>query len=179
MAIERQVALIRGINVGRSKRIAMQDLRALLEKLGFTNVKTLLNSGNAVFTSTKKPDAAAKVIARGIAEQLGVTADVVVLGVATVADILQDNPLRDVADEPARLLILVYTRPDDAQRLKPLLAQDWAPERIALGVRAAYLWCANGIAQGALAEAVAKTLKASGTSRNLSTMEKILAALEG
>ena len=46
----RYVALFRGINVGKAKRIAMADLRALLEKLGYTDVKTLLNSGNAVFT---------------------------------------------------------------------------------------------------------------------------------
>ena len=45
----RFVALFRGINVGKAKRIAMADLRALLESMGYTNVRTLLNSGNAVF----------------------------------------------------------------------------------------------------------------------------------
>ena len=43
------VALLRGINVGKAKRIAMADLRALLEGLGYTDVATLLNSGNVVF----------------------------------------------------------------------------------------------------------------------------------
>ena len=46
------VALLRGINVGKAKRIAMADLRALLEGLGYTHVKTVLNSGNAVFDAT-------------------------------------------------------------------------------------------------------------------------------
>src|ERR1043165_6840469 len=46
----RYVALFRGINVGKAKRIAMADLRKLLEKLGYTAVATLLNSGNAIFT---------------------------------------------------------------------------------------------------------------------------------
>ena len=53
----RYVALFRGINVGKAKRIAMADLRALLEKLGYTDVKTLLNSGNAVFTGAPEPPA--------------------------------------------------------------------------------------------------------------------------
>ena len=52
----RYVALLRGINVGRAKRIAMGDLRAVVERLGFTEVRTLLNSGNVVFTgATAKP----------------------------------------------------------------------------------------------------------------------------
>ena len=46
----RYVALFRGINVGKAKRVAMGDLRALLDKLGYTDIATLLNSGNAVFT---------------------------------------------------------------------------------------------------------------------------------
>ena len=46
------VALLRGINVGRAKRIAMAELRGLVAELGFTNVRTVLNSGNVVFQST-------------------------------------------------------------------------------------------------------------------------------
>ena len=51
----RYVALFRGINVGKAKRIAMADLRTLLDKLGYTDVRTLLNSGNAVFTGGAAP----------------------------------------------------------------------------------------------------------------------------
>ena len=47
----RFVALFRGINVGKAKRIAMADLRALLTGMGYTDVQTLLNSGNATFHS--------------------------------------------------------------------------------------------------------------------------------
>ena len=43
------VAFLRGINVGRAKRIAMADLRVLLEGLGYTGVRSVLNSGNVVF----------------------------------------------------------------------------------------------------------------------------------
>ena len=44
-----QIALFRGINVGKAKRIAMAELKAMFEDLGFSNVRTLLNSGNVVF----------------------------------------------------------------------------------------------------------------------------------
>jgi uncharacterized protein (DUF1697 family) len=53
----RYVALFRGINVGKAKRIAMGDLRELLGKLGYADVATLLNSGNAVFTGNAEPAA--------------------------------------------------------------------------------------------------------------------------
>ena len=45
------IALIRGINVGKNKRLAMADLREMMADLGHTNVRTLLNSGNVVFQS--------------------------------------------------------------------------------------------------------------------------------
>ena len=49
----RYIALWRGINVGKAKRLAMADLKALLAELGATDVATLLNSGNAVFDAPK------------------------------------------------------------------------------------------------------------------------------
>lgn len=48
----RYVALLRGVNVGKSARVPMKDLKALLERLGVSDVVTYLNSGNAVFSST-------------------------------------------------------------------------------------------------------------------------------
>ena len=49
--MSRHVALLRGINVGKAKRIAMADLKTLMERLGYREVRTLLNSGNVVFTA--------------------------------------------------------------------------------------------------------------------------------
>ena len=57
------IALLRGINVGTAKRISMAELRDLVESLGFRNSRTLLNSGNVVFTAAKAqvPKAAEKI----------------------------------------------------------------------------------------------------------------------
>ena len=49
------VALFRGVNVGRAKRIAVAELRALLESLGYGGVRTLQNRGNAVFDAPAEP----------------------------------------------------------------------------------------------------------------------------
>ena len=76
----RYVALLRGVNVVGARRVAMDDLRALFEKLGFSDVRTLLNSGNVVFTVTKRNTGdQADRIERAIADRLGVTTRVTVL----------------------------------------------------------------------------------------------------
>ena len=85
-AKDTRVALIRGINVGKAKRVAMADLRAELEKLGYEDVRTLLNSGNVVFTVPAKSqgDPAARV-EEVLEKRLRVPARVVVLTAAELA----------------------------------------------------------------------------------------------
>lgn len=109
---ERRVALSRGINVGRAKRLAMGDLRALVEDLGYGEVRTLLNSGNIVFTvpSTARRNAAAR-IEKALASRLGVSARVTVLTAAEVVAAVRDNPLSDVTDNPSRLPVMVLADP--------------------------------------------------------------------
>src|SRR5688572_4013562 len=69
---EQYVALLRGINVGTAKRVAMADLRALVEGLGYQNVRTLLNSGNVVFGGpSASPGAVAARIERAFEGRLG------------------------------------------------------------------------------------------------------------
>ena len=130
----RQVALIRGINVGRAKRVAMADLRALVTELGYRDVSTLLNSGNVIFTVPRagRGDPAAR-IERAMSGRLGVTARVLVLTAAEVAAIIAGNPLGKVAADPTRLLVTVLANPADRARLVPLTRQDWTPEALGLG----------------------------------------------
>lgn len=49
------VAFLRGINVGGNKKVAMSDLKKMLEKMKYTNIRTLLNSGNVVFDAPATP----------------------------------------------------------------------------------------------------------------------------
>jgi uncharacterized protein (DUF1697 family) len=170
----RHVALIRGINVGRAKRVAMADLRALVEGLGFSDVRTLLNSGNVVFTSTSAAagNAGAR-IEKTMAAKLGVSARVTVLTAREVAKAVADNPLLDVASNHSRLMIAVPAGAIDHRRLKPLAAEDWTPEVLAIGTCVAYLWCPDGILASPLSEAVGRTLGDSVTSRNWATLLKL------
>ncbi|MCA9727704.1 MAG: DUF1697 domain-containing protein, partial [Candidatus Eisenbacteria bacterium] len=101
----RQVAFLRGINVGKAKPVAMADLRAVVKGLGFTDVATLLNSGNLVYTASVAPASAAASIENAIAEELEVESRVTALTAAELRSILDENPLAGKADNPSRHLI--------------------------------------------------------------------------
>ena len=173
MAKGRQVALIRGINVGRAKRVPMADLKALVEDFGYTEVRTLLNSGNVVFTAPKDtPAEAAARIEKALLLRLDVEARVVVLTAAEWAKVIAENTLLDVADDPSRLIVAVPLNSADLSKLEPLLGQDWDDDALALGKRAAYLWCAGGILESRLLQSVSRTLKNAVTTRNWATVLK-------
>jgi uncharacterized protein (DUF1697 family) len=174
------VALIRGINVGRAKRVAMADLRDLVSGFGYGSVRTLLNSGNIAFTvSDVTPDDAAARIEEGIAAQLGVSARVMALTAEALAAIVAENPLLKLADNPSRLMVAFLYDPADRQRLAPLEGRDWAPEVLALGARVAYLWCPEGLRASPLSKAVGDALGDAVTTRNWSTVLKLHAIAQG
>jgi uncharacterized protein (DUF1697 family) len=170
----RYVALFRGINVGKAKRIAMADLRSLLGKLGYTGVATLLNSGNAVFTAGAGSGGThASRIQKAVLEKLGVDALVIVKSAKELAGIVAGNELTGVADDPSRLLIAVTHDSRALASVQALAHTDWGKERLHVGKYAAYLWCANGILESKAAVALLKGLEGSGTTRNWATLNKI------
>jgi len=176
----RYVALFRGINVGKAKRIAMADLRALLEKLGYRDVKTLLNSGNAVFTGDAEPAPRhAERIRAAVAKKLGVDALVIVKSDKDLAGIVAGNVLEKIATDPSRLLVAMALDAKALTKVAQLAGMDWGAERIHVGKHAAYLWCANGILESKAAVALLKGLDATGTTRNWATLNKIHALMTG
>lgn len=173
------VALLRGVNAGRAKRIAMADLRKVIADLGFSNVRTLLNSGNAVFMGPQAPHKQIRrMIEEALVMKLGVPSRVTVLDSDELAQVVRQNTLVDEVSDPTRLLALFLTRPRDHDAVAPLLGQDWGREALALGQRAAYVWCPSGVLQCRAAAAVGTELGDATTSRTWSTVLKLLALCE-
>jgi uncharacterized protein (DUF1697 family) len=174
----RYVALFRGINVGKAKRIAMADLRALLTKLGFTQVRTLLNSGNAVFSgATEAPGKLAARLRAAVAAKLGVDALVIVKASKDIDAIVADNALESLATDHSRLLVAMTNDADALTGAKAALKMEWGAERIHVGRHAAYVWCANGILESKALGVLLKSLEMKGTTRNWATLTKIQASL--
>lgn len=174
------VALFRGINVGRANRVAMADLRAVFGRLGFTDVRTLLNSGNVVFFAPTAPPAelAARIRER-LADELGLHTDVIVVSAAGIADVVAANPLPVSGADASRMLVAFLAEAADRARLRPLLQRDWAPEALALGEDAAYLWCPGGVAASRLVKALEREAAGAVTMRNWATVVRIRELADG
>ena len=173
------VALLRGVNnIGAGRRVAMVDLRGLFERLGFRDVRTVLNSGNVVFSTPTR--GRAEVLARiekALSARLGLRTPVIVLSGREVAAAVCDNPFTRVATSPSLLLLVVPRERRDLERLRPLLKDKFSPEALALGTRVAYVWCANGVPRSPLWAAVDRALGRTGTVRNIGTFARAAALL--
>ena len=172
------VALLRGINVGRAKRVPMAELRDLLESLGCSGVKTLLNTGNAVFQAPKGSSRElAATIEKAIQGRFGFPVPVLVHTAREFNAIIADNPMPRAAQDPSRFLVAFVSSKAQLARAKPLLKESWSPEKFAIGGKAAYLWCASGIRESRLLQAFGKVTESSITTRNWATVLKIQAVL--
>jgi uncharacterized protein (DUF1697 family) len=169
------VALLRGINVGKAKRVAMADLRTVFAGLGHRDVRTLLNSGNVLFTASGKaaPAALADGIERAIESRLRVSSRVTVLSARELGVVIDENPLVGEANEPSRLFVAVPRTTADCRRFDPLTRMDWSPDALAIGTRAAYFWCPHGMLESRLPKAIGRALGDAVTTRNWATMSKL------
>jgi uncharacterized protein (DUF1697 family) len=167
------VALLRGINVGKAKRVPMADLRALCEGLGYRDVKTLLNSGNIVFSAPRADAKAAAKIQKEIASQIGVSCRVLVVTADQLSEIVEENPFEEGETNPSRFLVTVLADAAARSRAEALAKQDWGSEKLGVGTHAAYLWCPQGILESSIVLAIAKQLGDAATSRNWATITKL------
>ena len=167
----RLVALLRGINLGAKRRVAMADLRALLEELGYRDVRTVLNSGNVVMTG---PSARAE-LERALAERFGMQIDVLLRTMDELRAVVEADPFGDIVTNPTRYFVVFLDDAPEAEKLAPLLAEDFSPDRLAANGRELYAWCPNGMRDSRLMKALGKPgLAGTATVRNWATVNKLL-----
>ena len=177
------VALIRGINVGGNRRIAMERLRAVHVAAGLREPRTLLQSGNVVFIAGKEKRAALEArIAGALADEMGVAVEVLVRTPAEIRAVLDANPLpKEARADPSHLLVMFLKAPLDKESVHELAALETGLELVRPGREEAYLYYPPpaGIGQSKLNGAVIeKALRTVGTARNWTTLSKILALAE-
>jgi uncharacterized protein (DUF1697 family) len=169
------VALLRGINVGTAKRVAMADLRALFEELGYKDVKTLLNSGNVIFSGGKVSE---DKIEKAFEKRFGFSSRFTILTATEVEAVVKGNPISEFTD-PSRFFVAFLKTPAHRDLLRGVAGAKWHPDIFALGARVAYMWCPSGALQSKLNEAVNKALKDAVTVRNWATVLKLMSPAEG
>ncbi|MFE9681181.1 DUF1697 domain-containing protein [Streptomyces sp. NPDC006285] len=171
-------ALLRGINVGGSRKVPMAELRTLLEGLGYGAVRTYLQSGNAVFSSDHgDEESLAAEVSGALAEHFGFTVDVLVRDHAYLRAVLDDCPF-PAADLEARQLHATYfSEAVGPDRFEAVDRQAFLPEEFRLGDRVLYLYAPDGLGRSRLAETLAKPRLTKGvvaTTRNWNTVVKLV-----
>ncbi|MEA5447701.1 DUF1697 domain-containing protein [Leptolyngbya sp. CCNP1308] len=168
------IALIRGINVGGKNRLPMQALVAMLEAIGCRQVKTYIQSGNAVFESKEK-DALrlANQISLAIGQQCGFEPYVLILGFQEMQRAIAKNPFPQAAADPKTLhLGFLATAPENL-KLEKLAELRKDGEDFRLLDKVFYLYAPAGIGRSRLAANAEKLLGVAMTSRNWKTVSAI------
>ena len=171
-----QIALIRGINVGGHKKVAMADLRALLERLGFGEVKSLLQSGNLVFRSGRRTASEVeRLLETETAKRLTLEADFFVRSAEEWKTVIAENPFRkEAVRDPGHLVVMCLKDAPDQADVKALQAAIAGPEIVRAGNRHLYIIFPNGIGTSRLTNAlIEKKLGTRGTGRNWNTVMKL------
>ena len=172
----RHVLLLRGINLGARNRIAMAELRELLASAGFDDVQTYLQSGNVVISSKASPTRVARACERQIADRFGLDITVIVRTRDELAEIVERNPLGEVAVDPKRYQVSFLAAQPNAEIVARLEAAMVAPEQFAVIGREFYAWHPQGIARSRLWTLLAgRDLGVAATARNWTTVTKLLA----
>ncbi|MGD9955779.1 MAG: DUF1697 domain-containing protein [Candidatus Nanopelagicales bacterium] len=176
----RTAVFLRGINVGTGNRIAMKDLARIVESVGATEVRTLLNSGNVVCTSPVAPATLAASVAAALREQAGLGVDVVARSAAEIDAVLALDPLGAIADNPSRYLVTFLEKEPGADAVAALEAADTGRDVWELHGRELYFWLPDGVADSAVQKLLMKkVLGVTWTGRNWATVQKVQAALRG
>ncbi|MFY1825261.1 DUF1697 domain-containing protein [Myxococcus fulvus] len=174
----RYALLLRGVNVGTKNSLPMAELRAMLSELGCLDVKTYVQSGNAVFTTKLGAAALTKAIEEALEQSMGRPIATTLRTLKQLQAVVDGNPFADVATNPSSLCVTFLADAPTKAELAPLHAQEWAPELFQVAGKEIYSWYPNGQGKSALAVALGKlALRGTVTTRNWNTVLKLLEML--
>jgi uncharacterized protein (DUF1697 family) len=166
------VALLRGINLGKARQVDMPRLRAVLTSAGHDNVRTHLRSGNVVLDSPLPEADLAVELTRLIEREFEMAVPVVVRSGGEIGAIVRDDPLGDVATDPARYAVTFMAEPPDPDRVAALPPAESG--RFAVRGRDLFLWLPDGFARTPMAAwNWDRLLGVPGTTRNWNTVRKL------
>lgn len=175
-----RVALLRGVNVGGNRKVSMAELKAMFEAIGFTEVKTLLQSGNVVFRAGGESEADLEARLEAETEKrLGLKTSYLVRDAKAWRALIDANPFAKEAEaEPSRTLVTVGRTAMPAEALDAVRVVLLPHERLEAVGREVYAHFGEGMGQSKAAEVLNRqAVKAIATGRNWNTVLKIAALL--
>lgn len=177
--MKRYLVMPRGINVGTRNRVPMAKLRSKLTEAGYSDVATVLQSGNLIVsTGSDSPDEVAVAVQRLLSDEFDVNVPCIVRTDIQVRGVLERNPLQEVVTNPSRYLVNFLSEDPDPKVVEALLEEDHSPQAIAIEGSEAYVWTPAGVKAMTLSHAyLQKRFGVAATARNWNTIKKILGKL--
>jgi uncharacterized protein (DUF1697 family) len=169
--VARQFVLLRGINLGSKRRVAMPKLREVLEDAGFGDVQTYVQSGNVVLSTSKSAKQTARAVEKLVKQHFRIDVPVVARTKGELASVVKANPLESVVKNPKAYQVTFFATAPDSKLIRKLDELATGDERLAHSGREIYAWHPAGIARSKVWNELAK---APGTSRNWTTVTKLL-----
>jgi uncharacterized protein (DUF1697 family) len=170
--VTRYVALLGSINVG-GNRLKMTELREALEREDFTDVETVIASGNVLFSHDERPsDGLAEKIAYVVGDRFGIDTFAAVRTRDELAAAITDNPFRG-ENEDKFVHTVFLQHPLDRPAFEAFAAEYQGPERVAAGTREYFVDFHERVADSRLGQAMRK-LRLRGTARNVRSLQRIL-----
>ncbi len=170
------IAILRGINVGGNRIIKMDALTKLFSNLGFSNIKTYIQSGNVVFKYTKKNNQLTeKLIANAIKNTFNFDVPVIVFSLDELNTIIKNNPfVLDKTKDVAYLhLTFLAQQPNETNFIK-IKDLNFNEDEFTLIDKTIYIYCPNGYGNTKLTNTFFETkLKVSATTRNFKTTHQL------
>lgn len=170
------VSLLRGVNLGARNQVNMPRLREALTGNGFGDVRTYVQSGNVVATSAhRSPERVAAAVRAVVREHFGLDVPVVVRTPAQLRAVLDWCPFPDAVASPTTLHVVHLAAQPDPARAAELLAQDWAPDAVAVrGTEAVIAYAATMHRSRLQYSTVTRRLGVDGTARNWRTLTALV-----
>jgi uncharacterized protein (DUF1697 family) len=144
------VALLRGVNVGGNRKVPMADLRELFGDLGFTGVRSYIQSGNVVFESGSGADRLRSEIEAGIAERFGFDVDVVIRSRERIADVVAADPFPGEDLDQAKLAVVFLAEPLTEEVRDRIEVPAGLPERVVVTSTELFIHYPDGMGRSKL-----------------------------
>jgi uncharacterized protein (DUF1697 family) len=170
--MDKQIALLRGINVGGHKKILMTDLKSLFESLGFKEVVTYIQSGNVVFSSSHEDDVSVR-ISEGIRKKYGWDVPVLIKTASEIESILSNCPFSE--EKKMKSYFTLFSEVPSDNSIEDVSQLSYPNEEFVITPMCLYFFCAMGYGRIKMnMNLIEKKLNVKATSRNYRTMVKLL-----
>lgn len=168
--MNRYIVLLRGVNVSGKNKLLMADLKLLMQELGYSNVKTYIQSGNILLNSKNDQIITSKKIKEVIFKKFGYNVAVIVKTISEWEIIIKNNPFAIENEKKVAFVIL-----DSIPNQVFLDIQETNNDKFVLKNNVVYIYCPNGFGKSKLTNNLfEKKLKVTATTRNYKTSIKLL-----